>query len=55
LPAAAGDDVDNPADFICPVCAGGQESVSHFLLECPGYTVERELLFNQLQQEMEAE
>ena len=42
------DNPDDPAHFICPVCSGGTESISHFLLECEGYQALRQSLYDDL-------
>ena len=38
------------ADRVCPMCLGAVEDERHFLLKCPAYARERELMFEEVKQ-----
>jgi hypothetical protein len=43
------DDPTDSSHYCCPVCSSGEESVSHFLLECPKYESLRQDMWRKLE------
>ena len=49
------DDPNDASHFCCPACSSGEESMAHFLLECPKYNSLRGDLWRRLEAELEPE
>lgn len=45
---------DDPSHFCCPACSGAEETLAHFMLDCPAYGAERAAFWQELEDSMDS-